>query len=203
MARIGAVVLAAGASSRLGQPKQVLMHRGETLIRRAVAAASSCDPVVVVAGRDHLLVAGELAEFDTHVLHHPEWERGVGSSIRTGVEHAISLAPDLDALIILVCDQPYVTETLVASLVGAYSRGTHSMVASSYAETFGVPALFSRALFPKLLCVEDGKGARRLFTQSPEDVALVGFPEGAIDIDTIADVRAHLEQPQPLDGAHA
>jgi molybdenum cofactor cytidylyltransferase len=197
MARIGAIVLAAGASSRLGQPKQFLMHRGETLIRRAVAAARPCDPIVVVAGRDHLLVTGELAEFDTHVLHHADWSRGVGSSIRTGVEHAISLAAGLDAVIILVCDQPHVTEGLIASLIEAYTRETHPMVASSYADTWGVPALFSRSLFPKLLDIEDGKGARHLLTQSPKDVALVSFPEGAIDIDTGADVLAHLEQNPP------
>jgi len=192
MEAIGAIILAAGGSSRLGEPKQFLMYRGETLVRRAVHAAGGggCAPVVVVAGAECGRIALELAEFDVCVAHHEQWRQGIGSSIRFGVERALSAAPALDALLMMVCDQPLATAGLVKTLVAARAETGKPIVACAYSGALGVPVLFDRALFPRLASLPDARGAKQLISESPGRVAGVAFREGAIDIDTPSDCMA-------------
>ncbi len=191
MERTGAVILAAGGSARLGRPKQFLEHDGQTLIGRAVAAAADCAPIVVVTGRDHERLAGALQ--GVTLLHHREWERGIGSSIRAGVARALELSPDLDSILILVCDQPFVAAAVVNALRSARARDPKPAAACSYAGSLGVPALFARSLFPDLLSLADDSGAKRILSKLAGNITIVDFPEGAIDIDTEADRAAHLQ----------
>lgn len=192
--KIGAILLAAGSSSRLGEPKQFLRYRGETLIRRAVRAAvdAGCSPVVVVAGAAHERIMEELADLEVRVLHHAEWERGMGSSLRAGVEHALLHDPSLDALLLMVCDQPHVTAEVLTALIAARIISPHFAAASAYSETFGVPVIFPRALFQKLAALPDDHGAKQLLRTLSEQITRVPFPDGSIDIDTPADAQRHL-----------
>jgi molybdenum cofactor cytidylyltransferase len=192
MARIGAVILAAGGSTRLGRPKQFLIHRGQTLLRRAVDAAAGFAPIIVVAGRDFHRVETELQTARVDLVHHAQWERGLGSSIRAGVTRILELVPGLDSLFILVCDQPYVTTEVLASLQTVREREGKAVAACSYAGSFGVPALFFRTLFPDLLALPDGRGAKHVITKQGDDVSPLAFPEGVIDIDTETEAISHL-----------
>jgi len=191
--KTGAVILAAGGSSRLGQPKQFLLHGGQTLLARTVNAAAGCAPVVVVAGRNAQQVEEELQNRQVWVVHHEEWERGIGTSIRVGVARALEIAPDLDSLIVLVCDQPHVTSTLVTSLREMREQERKPIVTCVYAGSVGVPALFARSLFPELQSLGDTDGAKGIILRSAADVSQVAFPEGAIDIDTPADSLRYLD----------
>lgn len=197
--KIGAIILAAGSSSRLGEPKQFLRYRGETLIRRAARAAltAGCSPVVVVAGAAHERIERELAELEVQVHHHAQWPRGIGSSIRAGVEHALLLQPSLEALVLMVCDQPRVTAEVLTALIRAHADSQHPAAASAYAGTLGVPAIFARAHFQKLAALPDDDGAKHLLRALPDLITRVPFPEGSIDIDTPADSRLHLATPMP------
>lgn len=192
--KIGAIILAAGSSSRLGEPKQFLRFLGETLIRRAARAAvdAGCAPVIVVTGEAHGRIERELAGLAVRVHHHAQWPRGIGSSLRAGVEHALLFAPSLDALVLMVCDQPNVTAEVLTALIRARADSPHPAAASTYADTLGVPAIFARALFPQLAALPDDHGAKHLLRALPEQITPVPFSEGSIDIDTPADSRLHL-----------
>ncbi|HEX8489862.1 MAG TPA: nucleotidyltransferase family protein [Chthoniobacterales bacterium] len=187
----GAVILAAGGSSRFGQPKQLLTVRGESLVRRAVRAAmtAKCARVAVVAGETRALLETELRESGAEIVENPEWRRGLGTSIRCGLQHLVASTPELDAVLLMACDQPFVDAKTLASLLAKQATTGKVIVASSYADTLGIPAVFDRTCFEALLALPDNSGAKALIESRPDDVAAIEFEKGAIDIDTPADFR--------------
>jgi molybdenum cofactor cytidylyltransferase len=189
MPSVGAVILAAGGSSRFGQPKQLLTFQGESLVRRAIRAAmaAKCARVAVVVGDTQALIEAEIRVSGADVVENPEWRRGLGTSIGCGLRHLIALAPELDAVVLVACDQPYVEAETVAALVKKRASTGKAIVASSYANTLGIPALFGRSCFEALLVLPDDSGAKALIESRPDDVAQIEFERGAIDIDTPAD----------------
>jgi molybdenum cofactor cytidylyltransferase len=189
MGRVAAVILAAGGSSRFGEPKQLLTFRGETLVRRAVRAAAEagCEPVVVVVGESGPAIRPQLSGSTALMLENLEWQRGLGTSIRRGTEFLLQSVPDIDALVLMVCDQPLVESGTIAALVAEQEKTGKVIVASSYAGTLGVPALFDRSRFAALLGLPDDSGAKSLIEARPHDVASVSFEAGSIDIDTPED----------------
>jgi molybdenum cofactor cytidylyltransferase len=191
MRNVGAVILAAGGSVRLGQPKQLLKFRGETLVARAMRAVEEthCTPVVVVVGESGNAIRDELRGTSAVVVENPDWREGLGTSIRCGLKHLLESAPATDAVILLACDQPLVDASTIAALIAAQDKARKAMVASSYANTLGVPALFDRSCFEELLALPDNSGAKSLIAARPDDVATIAFDDGAIDIDTPADFQ--------------
>ena len=185
---IAAIIAAAGASSRLGRPKQLEQFRGESLLRRTarLAMEACCEPVVVVLGMNAEVAADEIAELPLQVLRNDEWRTGKASSISQGVA---ALPPAVKGVILLVCDQPYLSAELLRELVAQRSE-TNTIVASRYADTLGVPALFDRIHFAELLDLSGDRGAKTLFSTHRNAVAVVDFPGGAIDVDTSADAAA-------------
>jgi molybdenum cofactor cytidylyltransferase len=185
----GAVILAAGGSSRFGQPKQLLSFRGKTLVRTIIDAAceAGCWPVAVVVGSNGEKVHPELADANVVEVRNANWQRGIGSSIRSGVQALIDHAPDVTAILLLVCDQPAVNARVIEDLIATHETTKKEIVASSYADTVGVPALFDRSLFGRLLSLGDEAGAKSIILQNPKRVAQFALPEGAIDIDTWED----------------
>ena len=164
MRNVGAVILAAGGSTRLGAPKQFLQWEGESLVRRAVRAAAEadCAPVVVVVGRDSERIAVELRDTPAQLVPNPEWESGLGSSIRTGIETLLSADAQPDAVVLLACDQPFVDASLIAALIAQWDSSGNRIVASRYANTLGVPALFDRSCFAALMELPNDSGAKAL-----------------------------------------
>jgi molybdenum cofactor cytidylyltransferase len=185
MRKVGALILAAGGSTRLGEPKQFLRFEGETLLRRVVKAAheAGCELIVVVAGDSADRVSEELHDLSVHVVQNAAWRCGIGASIKAGLAH---LRYAVSGIVILACDQPFVSGEIIRSLCGQ----DHPIVASGYAETVGIPALFDSRYFDGLASLPDDAGAKSLIETHAADVAVVPFPEGAIDIDTRADYEA-------------
>ncbi|HEX4630025.1 MAG TPA: nucleotidyltransferase family protein [Chthoniobacterales bacterium] len=186
MRNVAAVILAAGGSWRFGRPKQLLTFRGETLVRRAVhaAAEAGCDPVIVVAGDLGDAIRGELQSTSAIVVENPAWQRGLGTSIRRGLREVVD---STNAVVLVTCDQPLVDEAVIEELIVVHEKTGKPMVASGYANTLGVPALFDRSCFAALLALPDDSGAKALLTTRPNDVAAVAFEQGAVDIDTPED----------------
>jgi molybdenum cofactor cytidylyltransferase len=182
---IGAVVLAAGGSSRLGTPKQLLKFRGETLVRRAAKAAlkSVCDRVVVVVGNHAQQMRQEVDDLPVSVVENENWQSGISTSIRAGLERISSE----DGVVITLCDQPFMTAAVLNELVSTHHQTRLAIVASTYGTARGVPAFFAPELFNELASLTKDEGARRIIASHPEKVATVEFPQGAIDIDTPED----------------
>jgi molybdenum cofactor cytidylyltransferase len=186
---VAAVVLAAGGSIRFGKPKQLAIFQGEPLVRRIVAAAkdAGCAPVVVVVGASAAQITPVLAGLPVSIIEHPNWSNGLGSSIAVGVMHAVSITPDLDAAILLACDQPFVNGVMLRQLIQMHRENEKPIVASAYAETLGVPALFDRSCFGDLLQLTGDSGAKGIILARRHDVGPFDFPAAAVDIDTAAD----------------
>ena len=187
--RVAAVVLAAGGSIRFGKPKQLAIFQGELLVRRIVTAAkdAGCAPVVVVVGASAAQITPVLAGLPVSIIEHPNWSNGLGSSIAVGVKHAASITADLDAAILLACDQPFVNAVMLRQLIQMHLENKKPIVASAYADTLGVPALFDRSCFGDLLQLTGDSGAKGIILARRNDVTPFDFPAAAIDIDTAAD----------------
>jgi molybdenum cofactor cytidylyltransferase len=195
---VAAVVLAAGGSIRFGKPKQLAIFQGEPLVRRIVTAAkdAGCAPVVVVVGASAGQITPVLAGLPVSIIEHPNWSNGLGSSIAVGVMHATRITPDLDAAILLACDQPFVNAATLRRLVQLHLENGKPIVASAYAETLGIPALFDRSCFGDLLQLRGDTGAKGVILARRHDVAPFNFPAAAIDIDTAPDYEK-LNQTSP------
>jgi len=186
---VAIVVLAAGGSTRMGQPKQLLEHRGMSLIRHAatVALASSCRPVCVVLGDQAERLEQEISDLPVVVVRNDAWDTGMASSIRAGVQAVLEANPRADAVVVMLCDQPLVTAALLDALVEEWRTTGRSLVASDYGAEQGVPALFAHAWFGDLVRLTGDVGARTILRAHAGEVGLVPFPDAAIDVDSPAD----------------
>jgi len=194
--KIAVIILAAGASTRMGKPKQLLPLRGRSLFRNAVEAAlgSVCRPVVVVIGPHADILRHEVADLTVSVTENREWKSGMSSSLRTGLRTLSATNEDLDGTIIMLCDQPYVSSEVINSLVDARRMTGKNIVASAYGEAKGVPAFFSRQLFGEIASLVGEGGAKQLIADHPDHVAAVFFAQGIVDVDTPQDYELLLAQ---------
>ncbi len=188
MADVALIVLAAGAATRMGAVKQLLPMDGQAMIRRMVrkALASRCSPVVVVTGAQSRAVRAALEDLPVLLVENRRWGRGIGSSIRAGVREAIR--HDVGAAIVTLGDQPALEASNWDRLAAEWESTGCPVVASSYDGTLGTPALFARALFPKLLEIPEQNGCKPLILEQPAGlVARCWCPEAAADLDTPED----------------
>ncbi|WP_347160059.1 nucleotidyltransferase family protein [Pontibacter chitinilyticus] len=194
MKTTGLILLAAGASTRLGEPKQLLMYEGESLLQRAIrtARASACQPVVVVLGANAEALLPDVS--DLHVVQNPEWEEGMASSIRSGVAALLALSPAVSGVVLMVCDQPFADSDLLEKLVAEKNLTGKGIIASAYSNTLGTPVLFTRPYFQTLLALRGKEGAKKLILTHAHDVATVPFPQGIIDVDTSEDYELLQQQ---------
>lgn len=187
--RVGAIILAAGASTRMGEPKQLLTVTGAPLVIRAVKAAlaSHVWPVVVVLGAHAEKIRPHLARYPVLVAENPAWIEGMASSLRTGIATLQQFSRSLNAAVVALCDQPAFSAEIINRLITAQNETGRSIVASHYNGRNGAPALFLREHFAALATLTGEAGARDLLNASPERIATVDAPEMAIDLDTPAD----------------
>jgi len=183
------VILAAGASTRMGQPKQLLELAGRPLLLRAIdaALASPAWPVVVVLGAHAAQIRPLLARLPVLIAETPEWSEGMAASIRAGVAMLRQFSRALDGALVALCDQPAFSADVIAQLVAAQRTTGHSIAAAHYNNRHGAPALFLREHFDTLTHLTGEAGARALLNDTPERVASVALPALALDLDTPAD----------------
>jgi molybdenum cofactor cytidylyltransferase len=182
-------VLAAGASTRLGKPKQLLLYKGKTLLQHSAdtAVKATIGPVVIVAGYDAGLIAQQVNDRPVTIVTNEYWQSGMASSILCGLQFLLSTHPETDGVIIMMSDQPFVTAALLHDLLNTQQQTAKPMVACSYNSAIGVPALFYKTIFPQLLHLSGDAGARKILQQQMPDVAAISFAKGDIDIDTPED----------------
>lgn len=184
MDNIALVLLAAGASTRMGSPKQLLPYEGRPLIRHAaeVALASKCEPVVIVLGSHVEEIRAALGDLDVVVVENTEWQTGMGSSIRAGISGAEILG--CAGAILALADQPRVTAEIYNHLIAEHDETGRPIIASEYSETVGVPVLFARAFFPDLKSLPANQGCNGVILAHLEQSILVACPEAELDLDT-------------------
>ena len=184
MSKYGIIILAAGGSSRLGKPKQLLLYRGKPLIQNIIDAAEAVPELYTI------VVTGAVPiEVNVHSCYNEEWPSGIASTIRQGLSELLKLQPQAAACIITVCDQPFITAEVLSSLIVRHEETGSGIAASGYAGTVGTPALFSSQYFDELLQLRGDEGAKKVIKKYAHDVAILPFPGGETDIDTAQDYQ--------------
>jgi molybdenum cofactor cytidylyltransferase len=186
-----AIILAAGSSSRMGQSKQLLPVNGQPLLMRTVKAVLAADlsSTIVVLGSNEERHRKLLQHLPVEAVFNPDWENGIGSSLKAGLEHALHKDAALDGVVILVCDQPLLSGKNISNLLATYTKTGKPVIASRYAGVPGVPAFFSKSYFDQLKRVADQEGAKKIILQNPADVAEVEFLGGEVDLDTMKEYQ--------------
>ncbi len=185
-------MLAGGTSARLGQPKQLLQYNGCSLLQHSVQAAlqSGAGPVVLVTGAYAQQVSSQVQQQGVHIVWNEHWQQGIASSIKCGLQSLLALTPGMQRAAFMVCDQPFVTASLLRQLLQTNIATGKPIVASAYGGTVGIPAVFASSYFNLLMQLTGDEGAKKLMRQHPGNLATVAFSQGEIDIDTQADYDA-------------
>ncbi len=181
------VILAAGGSSRLGQPKQLVRFGGKTLVRRSaeIAIQSGAEEVIVILGAQADAVRAELGDLPVKCVINPNWEQGMGGSIAVGVK---AMEPMTAVCTVMLCDQPSLTGDHLGRLVQHQAESGAPIVASTYQGVKGVPCAFDKLVFLDLIGLNGDEGARDIIRSGRYRVETVPFEGGLIDIDTQADL---------------
>jgi molybdenum cofactor cytidylyltransferase len=191
---IGIIILAAGASSRMKESKLLLPVFNTSLLENIVEQAfhSSAAQIILVSGA-HAIPVESLSKFSgkVKIIHNESWPSGMGSSIKLGLLSLIEPDKSLNAVLYLVADQPYVHSLHLDTLIKTFHE-TGKICASNYANSPGVPVLFPGKYFNQILTLSNEHGAKKIIMDNLDDVALIEFPQGAIDIDTPDDYQRFL-----------
>ena len=196
IAMIPILILAAGASSRLGHPKQLVEFEGETLLHRAArtALAANLGPVLVILGAAANNCRSALADLPVQCHINANFRQGLSTSIRLGVQH---VAPPFDSVILMLADQPLITSAHLQSLAAA-CIAPYQAAATLYDDDVGVPAAFHPLLVPQLLTLQGDYGAKQLLRQRRHLVTAIPLPGAALDIDTPSDAVQLQSSPTQL-----
>lgn len=183
------VLLAAGASTRMGQPKQLLPYNNTTLLEHAVdmAVASGATSIVVVLGSETAKSEALLRDKPVQVVINSNWQLGMGSSLKSGLQFVQQNMPQIAGVMIMVCDQPLITPAHLSSLVSKSISTSKPIAATRYAQTLGVPAYFDRSIAPNLMKIGDADGAKKFIQQNTAQTTWLDLEAAQIDLDTPED----------------
>ena len=194
---IGIIILAAGASRRMGRPKQLLKIDNQTLIERAIAITQALEnqqTVVVLGANAEKIIPFIPSHLSLDFIINENWEQGMGTTLKAGLEFLLTKEMDLSAVIVMVCDQPYLSTKVLQELIDRYHETKAEIVATSYNNIIGVPALFSKALFDNLIGLDKDEGARKIIKRYEGQMEVIDFPKGIYDLDTPQAYQAYLDK---------
>lgn len=184
MNNIGVLVLAAGESSRLGEPKQLLKWGNVNLLEHTLHQLKTVDVSTryVVLGAHAAKIKSEVDFNSFECLEYKDWSQGMGSTL----SYALAEMPleKLDGLLILLCDQPGINDKYLDEMLTVFVTSTKGMVATQYANTIGVPLLVSKKYFDALKGLQGERGAKKIIQEHLDDVVVIPNELGALDIDT-------------------
>ena len=191
MGNIAIILLAAGSSVRFGDVKQLAKHDGKSLIRHALSEAKEVSKdVMAVLGANFEIVKAEIENEGVPFVYNKDWEEGISSSIHCGLSSFLKNNIVPEAVILMVCDQPFVTSSLLKELIAEYEKKKKLIIASAYKNTIGTPVLFDRSFFQALQALKGQTGAKKVISDNIRSVSTVSFPLGYIDIDTKDDYES-------------
>ncbi|WP_212006218.1 NTP transferase domain-containing protein [Chitinophaga sp. HK235] len=191
MRHTGIIILAAGASQRLGTPKQQVIYQQQSLLQRITDTALTIDaePVVVVLGAYADNIGPDIAGSGADIIVNTNWHTGMGSTIQTGLSHLLRVYDNVSDVLLLLCDQPFITTHLLRELISTHHQQHDNITACAYGNTIGTPVLFHKKYFPQLMALSGQEGAKKIILQHPDEVTTIPFPNGIIDIDTPDDLH--------------
>ena len=194
--KIGTIILAAGGSTRMGgQAKQLIAYQGQTLVQRITDAAIALEagPVVAVLGAHRVEIGTELAGKPITLVDNPAWQTGLASSLKTGLAALYLTQKDIDAVLILLTDQPHVSYGLLKHMLYAKEKTGKGIIACLRADELGVPVLFDRKYIEELLQLQGDRGAKSVVLKHTNDCAAIPFDLGKVDLDTQEDIARFRE----------
>lgn len=186
------IILAAGASSRMGQPKQQLSYQGKTMLQHVaeMALSSQAQQVLVVLGANSEKIVPEIDHLPITYINNLNWEEGMAASIKAGLHVVQKFSPAITNALFLLCDQPLITTDLLNAMMLAKEETNKGIIACAYAETVGAPVLFDARYFAELSQLKGQEGAKKVLFQHMEQVHAIPFQAAALDIDTPEDYLA-------------
>jgi molybdenum cofactor cytidylyltransferase len=182
------LILAAGSSSRMGRPKQLLKWKNTNLLSHAIRTAKKINPleVFVVLGANFDLIKSEIELEGIKALNNKNWEKGLGNSIAFGVNYIIKSKSNIDGVLIILADQPLIDLEYLNLLVDRFRPGKQQIIASTHKNgRHGVPALFDNVYFEELSKLEEDKGAKSVLQKYSENVTAINGEHLVSDIDTL------------------
>ena len=189
---IAILILAAGNSSRMGEPKQLLPWKNSILLNHSIHTATQVtnSKTYVVLGANHDLIKSKLKRDDIEILHNTNWKSGLGSSIAFGVKSIMTSEYKFDGVLIKLSDQPLIDSNYLAGLIRLFKAVNNQIIASIYkSKKLGVPALFDSCYFEELSKLNQDKGAKKLITDHIDNVITVNANHLIADIDTKEDYQ--------------
>jgi molybdenum cofactor cytidylyltransferase len=185
--RIICLILAAGASSRMGGHPKALLPWGETTVLQHLlrqVKQAGLKTVVLVTGAHHEQLKPALASESISVCHNPHWDRGIGSSLSRGIGYLNSKFPMANAVLVLLSDQPLLTHEYLGLMLSEYAKFSEQMVVSGYGESEGVPAIFPRKYWDSLLKIAPERGASSFIKSKKPNFRILQPGKALMDIDT-------------------
>jgi len=182
------IILAAGESSRMKEPKQLLPFKEKTFVTHTIdEATKSRMQTILVLGANELSIKKQLQNVSAPIVYNQNWQEGISSSIKAGLNSALEKNNQIESCIFCVCDQPYISADIFLQLTDKKHTSGKKIIACSYAETIGTPVLFDKKYFNALMNLQSDEGAKKLLSLYKDDVDFIPFEKGEFDIDTEAD----------------
>ena len=188
---IAVLILAAGSSSRLGKPKQLVKFKSKTLLQHSIDVSEALDlsEKIIVLGANEETILNEVDLKNHKLLVNNNWQEGMSTSLKRGLEEVQNLHPNIENVLVLLSDQPFISEPVLQELIDKHLEANRLASFSEYRGIPGVPAIFSREIFPDLMRIEGDRGARDLIKNGLTNYQLVPFDKGIVDIDTEKDLQ--------------
>jgi molybdenum cofactor cytidylyltransferase len=189
MNNIAVLIMAAGASTRFGSPKQLAIFEGQTLLQRCLNTVKATSPhsLSVVLGANYQQIEAEVSPVQIIINH--DWQQGLGNSIAWGVKH---IDRDADAVLVLLADQVKISAQHIVLMAEAFNG--NNIVCATYCGSRGVPAIFPRSIFDQLEALTGDNGAKAVLHNPPVAAIEIALPQAAMDIDNVEDLQQLTEQ---------
>jgi molybdenum cofactor cytidylyltransferase len=190
LSKLAVLLLAAGSSSRMGVPKQLLKWNNTTLLNHAINTVKQIDQneIVLVLGAHFDKITSIIDASNITVIFNEDWEKGLGNSIACGIKYLKESLPDIDSVLIQLADQPLIDSNFLNKMIENYQLNPDKIICTSYQnKRLGVPAIFNKTKFEELSKLNHDKGAKDILNMNPENILFLDGTDLISDIDTIED----------------
>lgn len=190
MSKLVVLILAAGDSSRMGFPKQLLKWKNTTLLQHTIDTVKkiAAEEIILVLGANSEKIKAEIDSNEVTVLVNKNWNLGLGDSIAYGINYIETILSEAESVLIMLADQPLIDTEFLIKMIESYRSNPTRIVSTFYEEgKFGVPTIFNKKYFPELLKLNDDKGAKSVLKKYSDDLLFIDGKDFINDIDTVKD----------------